>query len=52
MWPKNGELKKNKNITITILKPIKPGLESKEFLDSLQSAMYDVLNQTSNPSSA
>ena len=52
MWPKNGELKKNKNITITILKPIKPGLESKEFLDSLQSAMYEVLNKTSNPSSA
>ena len=52
MWPKNGKLNKNKNITITILKPIKPGLESKEFLDSLQSAMYEVLNKTSNPSSA
>ena len=52
MWPKNGELNKNKNITITILKPIRPGLESKEFLNSLQSKMYEVLNETSNPSSA
>ena len=52
MWPKNGELSKNKNITLTILKPIKPGLESKEFLNSLQSVMYDVLDKTSNPSSA
>ena len=52
MWPKNGELNKNKNITITILKPIKPGLESKEFLDLLQNTMYEVLNKTSSPSSA
>ena len=52
MWPKNGDLKKNKNITITILKPIRPGLESKEFLNSLQSKMYEVLNETSSPSSA
>ena len=52
MWPKNGGLKKNKNITITILKPIRPGLEGKEFLNSLQSTMYEVLNKTSSPSSA
>ena len=52
MWPKNGEFNKNKNITITILKPIKPGLKSKEFLNSLQKAMYEVLNKTSSPSSA
>ena len=52
VWPKNGDLKKNKNMTISILKPIKPGLEDKEFLNHLQNSMYDVLNQTSNPSSA
>ncbi len=52
VWPKNGNLSKNKKITISILKPIGPGLESKEFLNSLQKAMYDVLNKTSNPSSA
>ena len=52
MWPKKGNMNKNKNITISILKPIKPGLESKEFLNSLQNAMYEALNKTSNPSSA
>ena len=52
VWPKNGSLKRNKKITISILKPIKPGLQSKEFLNFLQNTMYDVLNKTSNPSSA
>ena len=52
VWPKKGNLSKNKKITITILKPIKPGLEGKLFLNSLQNTMYDVLNKTSSPSSA
>ena len=52
VWPKNGNLSKNKKITITILRPIKPGLEGKLFLNSLQNTMYDVLNKTSSPSSA
>ena len=52
VWPKNGNLSKNKKITITILKPIKPGLEGKLFLNSLQNTMYDVLNKTSSPSLA
>ena len=52
VWPKNGNLSKNKKITISILKPIKPGLEGKEVLNSLQNTMYDVLNKTSSPSSA
>ena len=52
VWPKSGALKKNKNITITILKPIRPGLQGKDFLNSLQSRMYEVLNKTSSPSSA
>ena len=51
-WPKNGSLSKNKKITISILRPIKPGLEGKQFLNSLQNTMYDVLNKTSSPSSA
>ena len=50
VWPKNGNLSKNKKITITILRPIKPGLEGKLFLNSLQNTMYDVLNKTSSPS--
>ena len=52
VWPKDGNLSKNKKIIISILKPIKPGLESKQFLSSLQNTMYDVLNKTSSPSSA
>lgn len=52
VWPKNGNLSRNKKITITILRPIKPGLEGKLFLNSLQNNMYDVLNKTSSPSSA
>ena len=52
VWPKNGSLNKNQKITVSILKPIGPGLESKEFLNFLQNKMYDILNKTSNPSSA
>ena len=52
VWPKNGYLNRNKNITITILKPIKPGLSTNEFLYILQDTMYEVLDKTSNPSSA
>ena len=33
VWPKNGDLKRKKNITISILKPIEPGLENEEFFD-------------------
>jgi len=46
-WPKKG-LKKTKTIlTISILKPIEPGLEKKIFLNELENAIYselDVLN--------
>ena len=52
VWPKNGYLNRNKNLTITILKPIKPGLSPNEFLNTLQNTMYEVLDKTSNPSSA
>ena len=52
VWPKHGDLNKNQKITISILEPIGPGLEAKEFLNFLQNTMYDVLNKTSNLSSA
>ena len=52
VWPKNGNLSKNKKITISILSPVEPGLESKEFLNLLQNSMYKVLDKTSNLSSA
>ena len=52
VWPKKGSLSKNKKITISILSPVEPGLESKEFLNLLQNSMYEVLDKTSNLSSA
>ena len=52
VWPKNGSLNSNQKITISILEPIRPGIENKEFLNFLQNKMYDVLNKTSNLSSA
>jgi len=46
-WPKNGSKKINKILTISILKPIEPGLEKEIFLKELESVIYselDVLN--------
>ena len=36
IWPKNGKLKPNKILTISILDPISPGMNSDEFLNTLQ----------------
>ena len=44
VWPKNGIKKPNKVITISILKPIKPGLQKEEFLQELQKKIYDELD--------
>ena len=52
LYIKTRDLNKNQKITISILEPIGPGLEAKEFLNFLQNTMYDVLNKTSNLSSA
>tara|TARA_B100000787_G_scaffold99747_1_gene73663 strand:- start:345 stop:1046 length:702 start_codon:yes stop_codon:yes gene_type:complete len=46
-WPKKGPKKKNTTLTISILKPIKPGLEKEIFLKELENAIYselDILN--------
>jgi len=46
-WPKKGSKKINTILTISILKPIDPGLEKKFFLNELESAIYselDILN--------
>jgi len=46
-WPKKGLKKINTILTISILKPIEPGLEKEIFLKELESAIYselDVLN--------
>ena len=46
-WPKKGSKKINTILTISILKPIEPGLKKKDFLKKLESAIYfelDLLN--------
>jgi len=46
-WPKRGSKKINTILTISILKPIEPGLQKKIFLKELESVIYselDILN--------
>ena len=46
-WPKKGWKEINKILTVSILKPIEPGLEKKVFLKELQNVIYselDILN--------
>ena len=44
VWPKKGIKKTNKVITISILEPIKPGLQKEEFLRLLEKKIYDELD--------
>ena len=47
IWPKQGLNKSNKILTISILKPIDPGLNKEIFLRNLQNEIYselDILN--------
>ena len=43
-WPKNGLKKPNLNLTVSILKPIKPGMEKEKFLKKLESEIYSELD--------
>ena len=45
VWPKNNSLTKNKTITVSILKPIAPGLKKDEFLHLLQNNIYTELDK-------
>ena len=45
IWPKNGELKSNKILTVSILDPISPGLNSDEFINILQKNIYDEIDK-------
>ena len=45
VWPKNKPMKPNLNITISILKPIEPGLERENFLNLLQNNIYSELDK-------
>jgi len=43
VWPKIGALKRNKTITISILKPIDPGIDSAEFTEKIENTIYSEL---------
>ena len=47
VWPKSGKLIANKTLTISILKPIDSGLDSKQFLEILQNSIYKELDNIS-----
>tara|TARA_B100000963_G_C22602931_1_gene661150 strand:- start:596 stop:1297 length:702 start_codon:yes stop_codon:yes gene_type:complete len=44
VWPKNGPKKAGKTITVSILKPIDPGLHKDEFLKVLEKIIYSELD--------
>ena len=44
VWPKNGSLKSNKTITISILEPIMSGMEPEEFTDTIEKKIYSELD--------
>jgi len=44
VWPKYGKLSANKIITISILKEINPGMDRKNFTETLQKYIYDELD--------
>ena len=45
VWPKNGKLKPNKTLTISILDPIKPGMQPDEFINMLQKNIYEEIDK-------
>ena len=45
VWPKKGKKNSNREITISILKPIKSGLEKYEFIKYLENEIYSELDK-------
>ena len=45
IWPKIGSLKLNKTLTISILDPIKPGMNPDEFIKILQKKIYEEIDK-------
>tara|TARA_B100001996_G_scaffold336519_1_gene287828 strand:- start:1815 stop:2516 length:702 start_codon:yes stop_codon:yes gene_type:complete len=45
VWPKNKSLSNNKTITVSILKPIEPGLNKNDFLKILERNIYSELDK-------
>ena len=44
VWPKKGYVKSNKSITISILEPIKPGMDGDEFINMIEKKIYSELD--------
>ena len=44
VWPKRGKKQSHKTITISILKPIEPGLSTVEFIEKLENRIYSELD--------
>jgi len=44
VWPKKGQKKINKTITISILKPIPSGLPKENFIQILEEKIYSELD--------
>ena len=47
VWPKNGIIKYPGKITVSFLKPIKPGLNRDEFIKNLEVKIYDEIKNIS-----
>ena len=45
VWPKNKPLLNNRTITVSILKPINPGLNKEDFLNLLEQNIYSELDK-------
>ena len=45
VWPKNGKLKSNKILTVSILDPISPGMNSDEFISVLEKNIYEEIDK-------
>ena len=45
VWPKNKPLSNNKTITVSILKPISPGIDKEKFINLLQNNIYSELDK-------
>tara|TARA_B100000003_G_scaffold206448_1_gene221984 strand:- start:749 stop:1450 length:702 start_codon:yes stop_codon:yes gene_type:complete len=44
VWPKRGKKKSNREIIVSILKPISPGLEKNQFLEKIEKEIYSELD--------
>ncbi len=45
VWPKIGKINANKTLIVSILEPIKPGMNENEFLNILQKKIYEELDR-------